>query len=113
MDIFEKAKSQFLNNLPFVLFARPNENLLNAYFQGLTKIVLPKENSAYFEEEIDFNLSFKSESIQIPTLNEDKIHFENLVNNSVEAIKSGNFEKLVVSRKIDFSAGIDVFHQNS
>ena len=129
MDIFEKAKSQFLNNLPFVLFARPNENLLNAYFQsddelhnfinqsgfvftsfdGLTKIVLPEENSVYFEEEIDFNLSFKSESIQIPTLNEEKIHFENLVNNSVEAIKSGDFEKLVVSRKIDFSAGIDVF----
>ncbi|WP_339835692.1 isochorismate synthase [uncultured Flavobacterium sp.] len=129
MKIFVKAKSQFKNNLPFVLFAKPNENQLNAYFQsdnelhkfinqsgfvftsfeGLTKIVLPKENSAYFEEEIDFNLSFKSESIQIPTLNEDKIHFENLVNNSVEAIKSGNFEKLVVSRKIDFSAGIDVF----
>lgn len=129
MNVFEKAKVHFQSNLPFVLFARPNENQLNAYFQsdhelhkfnnqsgfvftsfdGLTKIVLPKENSTYFEEEIDFNLSFKSESIQIPISKKDKIHFENLVNNSIKDIKLGNFDKLVVSRKIDFSAEIDVF----
>lgn len=135
MKIFEKAKVHLQSNLPFVLFVKPNENQLNAYFQndvelhqfknqsgfvftsfdGLTKILLPKENSDYFEEKIDFNFDFKSDLIQISTSNEDKSCFENLVNNSVKAINTGKFDKLVVSRKIDFTNVIDVFrtYQNS
>ena len=129
MEILEKAKVHFQSNLPFVLFAEPNETDLKAYFQnddelhqfenqsgfvfvsfdGNNKVVLPKQNSEYYEEKIGFNIDFKSESIQIPTSHEDKIHFKNLVDNSVEAIKSGNFEKLVVSRKIEFSDEIDIF----
>ncbi|MFC4740474.1 isochorismate synthase [Flavobacterium ponti] len=129
MEILKKAEVYFQSNLPFVLFVEPNRNQLNAYFQkddilhefenqkgfvfvsfnGLSKVVLPKENSDYFEEEIDFNFNFKSESIQIPTSDKEKKHFESLVNHSVQAIKSGDFEKLVVSRKIDFSDEIDVF----
>jgi isochorismate synthase len=129
MNIFEKAKTHFQANLPFVLFAKPNENILNAYFQkddelavfenqsgfvfttfdGLTQIILPKENSTYIEEQIDFNCDFKFELIQIPTSNKEKNYFENLVNNSVKAIKLDSFDKLVVSRKIDFSNKIDIF----
>jgi isochorismate synthase len=129
MDIFEKAKSQFLNNLPFVLFARPNENQLNAYFQnddelyefenqsgfvfasfdGMNKIVLPKDTSDYICQELKIDSNFEIKPIQIETSVEAKEQFKKLVNDSVKAINSGNFEKVVVSRKIDFTNEIDVF----
>lgn len=130
MSILNKAKAHFQQNLPFILFSKPYENQLNAYFQrdnklyefenqsgfvfvsfdGLVQVVLPKEESDFFEEELDLNFDFKSESIHIPTSIDHKTHFENLVDDSVQAIKSGKFEKLVVSRKIDFSTEINVFH---
>jgi isochorismate synthase len=129
MKILEKAKSQFENNLPFVLFAKPNESQLNAYFQedkklhdfntqsgfvfvsfdGKKRVVLPKENSEYITEEITIDSDFDSKSIVISTSIEERNQFENLVNNSVKEIQSGKFDKLVVSRKIDFSRKIDVF----
>lgn len=129
MIIFEKAKSQFQNNLPFVLFAKPNDNQLNACFQyddelhnftnqsgfvfvsfdGKNKIIIPKSNSEYFSEEIDFELDFDVKSIDIQTSNAAKNHFKELVDLSVKEIKSGKFEKLVVSRKIDFQNEIDIF----
>jgi len=129
MKIFEKAKGHFESNLPFVLFAEPNENQLNAYFQnddelhqfenqsgfvfisfdGKNKVVIPKENSEYYSEEINFELDFYSKSIDIQTSNEEKNQFKELVETSVKEIQLGKFEKLVVSRRIDFSAEIDVF----
>ena len=129
MKIFEKAKVYFQSNLPFVLFAEPNEIHLKAYFQnddklhqldnqkgfvfvsfdGLDKVILPKQNSEYLKEEIDITSNFHFKPIDISTSNEEKNRFENLVNNSVEAIKSGKFDKLVVSRKLVFSDEVDVF----
>lgn len=129
MKIFEKAKDHFQSNLPFVLFAKPNENQLNAYFQnddalykfenqsgfvfasfdGENKIVIPKEHSDYFIEEVSIKKDIHTKSIDFPTFDDEKNHFEELVNHSIKAIKSSDFEKLVVSRKIDFSTKIDVF----
>ena len=129
MKIFEKAKVHFQSNLPFVLFAEPNEIHLKAYFQyddklhqldnqkgfvfvsfdGLDKVILPKQNSEYLKEEIDITSNFYFKPIDISTSNEEKNRFENLVNNSVKAIKSGEFDKLVVSRKVVFSDEVDVF----
>lgn len=129
MEIIEKAKCHFQSNLPFVLYANPSENQLNAHFQddnelhefklqtgfvfvsfdGLTQVVLPKEKTACFEEEIYFKEDFKSKLIDISESIAAKIQFENLVNISVKAIQSGTFEKIVVSRRIDFTTEIDVF----
>ena len=129
MKIFEKAEVHFQSNLPFVLFAEPNETHLKAYFQnddklhqfdnqegfvfvsfdGLDKVILPKQNSEYLKEEIDITSNFHFKPIDISTSNEEKNRFENLVNNSVKAIKSGEFDKLVVSRKLVFSDEVDVF----
>ena len=129
MKIFEKAKVYFQSNLPFVLFAAPNEIHLKAYFQnddklhqldnqkgfvvvsfdGVDKVILPKQNSEYLKEEIDITSNFHFKPIDIFTSNEEKNRFENLVNNSVKAIKSGEFDKLVVSRKVVFSDEVDVF----
>lgn len=129
MKIFEKAKVHLELNLPFVLFAEPNKTYLKAYFQnddvlhqfenqsgfvfvsfdGKNRVVLPKENSEYLFEELVFSSNFDVKSFESQTSNQEKIQFKNLVNDSVEFIKSGNFEKLVVSRKIDFSTEIDLF----
>lgn len=129
MEILEKAATHFQSNLPFVLFAKPEENKLNAYFQqdnelyqfenqegfvfvsfdGIKKVVLPKAKSDCYSQKINFELNFDSKSIYINSSDERKIQFKELVSKSVEAIKSGEFDKLVVSRKIDFSIEIDVF----
>lgn len=129
MEIFEKAATHFQLNLPFVLFAKPNANQLNAYFQsddelhqfenqegfvfvsfdGKNKVVLPKAKSDYVSQEINFELNFDAKSIDVQTSNEEKNQFKKLVSNAVEAIKFAEFDKLVVSRKIDFSSEIDVF----
>ena len=129
MEILEKATTHFELNLAFVLFAKSNENLLNSYFQkddklhqfenqegflfvsfdGKNKVVLPKAKSDCYSQEINFELNFDSKSIDINTSDEVKDQFKELVSKSVEAIKVGEFDKLVVSRKIDFSDEIDVF----
>lgn len=129
MKIFEKAKVHFQSNLPFVLFAEPNEIHLKAYFQnddelhqfenqsgfvfvsfdGKNKVVIPKENSGYYSEEINYELDFDIQSIDIKTSSEEKNKFKELVETSVKEILSGKFDKLVVSRKINFQNKIDVF----
>ncbi len=128
MEIFEKVTTHFQLNLPFVLFAKPDEKQLNGYFQnddelyqfenqdgfvfvsfdGTKKVVLPKTKSDYLSQEINFKLGFEFQSINIHTSKEEKNQFKELVSNSVQAIKSGKFDKLVLSKKIDFSDKIDV-----
>ncbi|WP_338410553.1 isochorismate synthase [uncultured Flavobacterium sp.] len=129
MKIFEEAKKQLQLNLPFVLYAKPNENKLNAIFQeddlvhnfvdqsGFVfvsfdkkeQIVLPLDASKFLIENIFFDDNFDSEMIKINYVNEEKIKFKNLVNASIEVIKKGAFDKLVVSRKIDFTEQVNVF----
>lgn len=129
MEILEKATTHFQLNLPFVLFANPNENQLSAYFQhdkelnqfenqegfvfvsfdGKNEVVFPKAKSDYFSQEINFELDINSNLTNIHTSKEKEHQFKELVSKSVEAIKAGEFDKLVVSRKIDFSIEIDVF----
>jgi isochorismate synthase len=128
MTILEKAKDQLVEDLPFVLFTNPNENQLKAYFQnddklhqfhnqsgfvlasfdGKNKVIIPYENSSYCKEEIDFELDFNPKSIDVAISKEEKNHFLKLVETSVKKIQLGVFDKLVVSRKIDFSGEIDV-----
>ncbi len=129
MKIFEKAKVHFQSNLPFVLYAKPNDNQLNAYFQhddilhefenqsgfvfvsfdGAKRVILPENKSVYFSEEIALDINIDVKVVEIQTSNQEKNQFENLVTNSVKEIKTGAFEKLVVSRKIDFSTEINLF----
>lgn len=129
MEILEKAATHFQSNLPFVLFAKPEENKLNVYFQqdnelyqfknqegfvfvsfdGIKKVVLPKAKSDYLSQEIDFKLGFDFKTFNIHTSEEETNQFKKLVLKSVGAIKSGEFDKLVVSRKIDFSDQINIF----
>lgn len=128
MNLFDKAAFFFQNQLPFVLYAKPNETILNAVFQkdailnafesqpgfvfasfyNELNIVFPLFSSEVFQEEI--NLNPDENFIHFENRNDEnaQILFENLVQNAVFEIEKGTFEKVVLSRKIEVSESIDV-----
>jgi len=128
MNVLEKATSCFQNQLPFVVYAKPNEtNLFGVYqndatlnvfenqrgfvfasFYNGTNVVFPLSNSEVFQEEM--NLELEENSIQIDSKSDEKnqISFENLVRNGVSEIEKGTFKKVVLSRKIEVSQTVDV-----
>jgi isochorismate synthase len=127
MQLFDKITSHFQNQLPFVVYAKPNEAFLHGIFQNNstlnvfesqsgfvfasfyneTNVVFPLSDSEVFQEEI--NLNIDKNSIQIEN-NSDvtaQISFENLVRSGVSEIENGTFEKVVLSRKIEISQTVD------
>ena len=128
MKLIDKALSCFQNQLPFVLYAKPNEEILHGIFQNdvalnifenqsgfvfagfykETNVVFPIADSVIFQEEINFEID--KNSIQFENNSEEnaKRLFENLVRNGVSEIKNGTFKKVVLSRKIEVSQAIDI-----
>ncbi|MDD5151780.1 MAG: chorismate-binding protein [Flavobacterium sp.] len=122
MKIFlEKAKEQFGQNLPFVIYKKPNEvNIIGLFqkndtlfsvndfaekgfvfasFDG-SQIVFIPENKSEIVNAIcnDNKFEFKEKTADFP--NElDKNNFENLVSKGIQAIKNNEFKKVVLSRK--------------
>lgn len=128
MKLLDKATSYFQNQLPFVVYAKPNETVLHGVFQNdttlnlfenqkgfvfasfynETNVVFPLSNSEVFQEEI--NLEIEENSIQMENNSDEntRISFENLVQKGVSEIEKGTFEKVVLSRKIEVSQSVDV-----
>lgn len=120
-NFFDKVKQQLLNNLPFVIYNKPNEDKVIGNFQkdnqlhfvddfsekgfvfcsfdGLKNIIIPKNLAEIVEAEIDFDVDFIEKKISISNNEKAKIDFEKLVQNGIKAIKSSDFQKLVLSRK--------------
>lgn len=121
-DILNKAHFQFRQNLPFVLYNKPNakecvgifqENddlfLVDDYtetgfvfapFDENEIVLIPEDRSIILVEDFEINV--------IPEIafhavgnknNEDKAQFEALVQKAVDAIGKGSFDKVVLSRK--------------
>ena len=128
IDFFIKVKQQKAQNLPFVLYRKPNDIKLFGYFQnndhlyfaenfeetgfvfapfeGSQMILIPKNQAVKwetlvtsFKENQDFN-SLGSEDL------EAKEHFEKLVQKGIDSIVEGTLKKVVLSRKeiVDLSA---------
>lgn len=118
--IFERTKVQFSQRLPFVIYSKPGQNRLNAYFQKNAKIYLaehftetgfvfaPFNGTKYIlipenESEIktaDFVASENYAVIPELTTNQTgETNFKNLVQKGIDAINSGQFGKVVLSRK--------------
>lgn len=128
MNLLDKAISFFQNQVPFVVYAKPNEVTLHGVFQkndtlhvfenqigfvfasfyNETDVVFPLSNSEVFQEEMI--LEVEENSIQIDSKSDGKIQisFENLVRNGVSEIEKGIFKKVVLSRKIEVSQSVDV-----
>lgn len=126
-EIIDKARLHFGKELPFVLFANPNEKELQARFQkedslslfrgqeGFVFTSFDKEksycidasNSDFYKEQItDFiqdAITYEKPKINIT----EKNNFESLVVNAVDAILAHQFQKVVVSRKVSIPITID------
>lgn len=128
MKLLDKATLHFQNQLPFVLYAKPNEAILNGVFQNdmtlnifenqngfvfasfynETNVAFPISDSEIFQEEINFEMDENSIQIENDFEGNTQILFEDLVKTGVSEIEKGTFEKVVLSRKIEISQSIDI-----
>lgn len=120
-DLFLKVKTQQEQQLPFVLYAKPNSDKMIGLFQkndhlyfledftakgfvfapfdsNLIPFIPQKESDVYVEKII------QTDYVVANTIVEEieetaKIVFENLVQRGIDAIHNGAFEKVVLSRK--------------
>lgn len=120
-DLFIKVKTHQEQQLPFVLFAKPNSDKMVGLFQkndhlyfledfAATGFVfapfdndlmpfIPQKLSDVYVERI-VQKDYLVTSTVSPEIDETaKILFENLVQRGIEAIGKGTFEKVVLSRK--------------
>jgi isochorismate synthase len=120
-DLFLKVKTQQEQQLPFVLYAKPNSDKMVGLFQkndhlyfledfaakgfvfapfdgDLIPFIPQRESDVYVEKVIQTD--YLVASTILPEVDETaKIVFENLVKRGVDAIHKGVFEKVVLSRK--------------
>jgi len=120
-DFFNKAKQHFQNNLPFVIYKKPNSELINGLFQNESKlhisqnlsetgfvftsfdinkkILIPKNNSVEITAHFQPEIPQINSKVVTNTIESAKNNFEVLVSKAIQEIKNGTFSKVVVSRK--------------
>lgn len=121
IDFFIKVKQQKAQNLPFVLYRKPNDIKLVGFFQnndhlyfaenfeetgfvfapfeGSQRILIPKNQSVKWEELITFLEENRDSNSTDTEDSQAKEHFENLVQKGIDAIAKGTLKKVVLSRK--------------
>ncbi|RBA28284.1 chorismate-binding protein [Flavobacterium tibetense] len=127
MPIFKEIQALLAKENPFVCYIKPNETKWNlliqnndeiipfsgqsgfvfAPFDAGLKVVIPiteADLSTGILEEIKAN---KSINLDVLVTNQ-KEAFEQLVTNGIQAITNGNFEKVVLSRKIEITKEITI-----
>lgn len=121
IDFFIKVKQQLAQNLPFVIYSKPNKKKLIGFFQkndhlyfaedfneigfvfapfdGNQIILIPRKESVKWVTGLD-SLEEK-DSFYFPSVENDqaKEDFEALVQKGIEAIEKGLFKKVVLSRE--------------
>ena len=127
MNLLDKATSFFQKQLPFVLYAKPNETILHGIFQNDARlnvfenqsgfvfasfyneinVVFSLSDSESCKEEINFEIEDNSTQIENKFDKKAQILFEDLVQKGVSEIEKGTFEKVVLSRKIEVSQSVD------
>ena len=127
MNLLDNATSYFQKQLPFVLYAKPNETILHGIFQNDERlnvfenqsgfvfasfyneinVVFSLSDSESCKEEINFEIEDNSTQIENKFDKKAQILFEDLVQKGVSEIEKGTFEKVVLSRKIEVSQSVD------
>ncbi len=120
-NLNSKVNSQFAQNLPFVVYRKPNENRVTGVFQsnddlflvndfsekgfvfcsfdGNQNLIIPSNQSETFVFENQFIDSVSDSNLDNEINLESKSDFENLVSKGILAIKNNEFQKVVLSRK--------------
>ena len=120
-ELLEKAKHHYDENLPFVIYKKPNKNSLTGIFQekdtlytvddfsekgfvfasfdGEKLVLIPENQSKIINAEFH-EIGCVATDLKPNLIDEStKIHFENLVIKAVKAIGNNDFQKVVLSRK--------------
>jgi isochorismate synthase len=119
--ILEKAKIQFRQNLPYVIYKKPDDNTIIGYFQkndilfsvndftekgfvfasfdGSRTYLIPENESEIVSVILKNNKAVIFEKEYNSSNKTDKSNFENVVSKGIQAIKNGEFKKVVLSRK--------------
>lgn len=118
MQVFEEINTFLSAQNPFVCYVKPNENVWNLLVQqndelveftnqsGFVfvpfhegkKVVIPFQGNSYSQGNLEY---FETKSVESFTPGYDqKATFENLVSDGIAAIQKGDFDKVVLSRKI-------------
>lgn len=118
MLLLEKASYYFSKKLPFALFVKPNQVQLNGVFQSTDEliefsgqkgfvfsgfyntkdVVLPFDSCEVIQENWSYEKQYQE---RISFSDSESIEFENLVQKGINAIVENQFEKVVLSRKIE------------
>ena len=128
MNLLDKADFYFQNQLPFVLYAKPDDVVLQGVFQkndaihvfenqngfvfagfyNTTNVVFPLTDSEVFQEEMSFRIEEQTFKTENKFDENAQKSFENSVQKAVSEIENGTFQKVVMSRKIEISQSVDV-----
>ncbi|HKO77728.1 MAG TPA: hypothetical protein VJU52_10940, partial [Flavobacterium sp.] len=120
-DFFEKVKQQQQQNLPFVLYCKPNSDVIIGMFQqndnlydvvdftekgfvfssfdGHKNYIIPEEYSEIKRFAFDKKEVSENEKEFVSPNEITKVNFEALVAKGIEAIRENEFQKVVLSRK--------------
>jgi len=117
--LYQKAEEQLKNRLPFVVYSKPGETVAVGIFQkdaslhfttdfteegfvfapfsGGKFVLLPKGKSETHTEEYT-RIAIENDNKNFGFDDSAKTNFERLVQNGVDAIRKGDFKKVVLSR---------------
>lgn len=118
MVLLEKASYYFSKKLPFALFVKPNQVQLNGVFQSTDElvefsgqkgfvfsgfyntkdVVLPFDSCEVIQENWSYEKQYQE---RIYFSDSEGVEFKNLVQKGINAIVENQFEKVVLSRKIE------------
>ncbi len=121
IDFFIKVKQQEAQKLPFVIYSKPYKTEVRGFFQkndhlyfaetldetgfvfapfhGNQMILIPKKQSVIWETDItSFDENQSANSVYSES-QQEKEHFEKLIQKAIDAIEEGVFNKVVLSRK--------------
>lgn len=123
--MLEKIQKSLSKKLPFVVYAKPDSNIVNGIYQKKNTlfylenysqqgfvlapfdetcqtVFIPIDNSEVSEESWNVVSTFEHSKEKIPYSDSQKKHFEKLVDNMILEINKGKISKIVASRKEDF-----------
>jgi len=126
MQVFEEINTFLSAQNPFVCYVKPNENVWNLLVQQNEELVEFSNQSGFvfvpFHEGKQVVIPFEGNSFSQGNLekleqklsesftseNNQKEAFEDLVSNGITAIQNGDFDKVVLSRKIILKEQISI-----
>lgn len=121
IDFFIKVKQQEAQQLPFVIYRKPNKNKVIGYFQkndhlyfaesldevgfvfapfeNNQMLLIPKDQALKSESKMSVVKIKTVDNQDIPKDNTGKEAFEKVVQKAIDSIVNGNMSKVVLSRK--------------